>query len=69
MFVPSGTAEAFLSRGEAPNKKVSEKVAHAPPTKLAAFLEGVQRGSVPVWPPLGQRQNSSYFAALVSYVN
>lgn len=24
MFVPSGTAEAFLSRGEAPNKEVSE---------------------------------------------
>lgn len=44
MFVPSGTAEASLSRGEAPNKEVSERVAHAPPTELAALLEGVQRG-------------------------
>lgn len=43
MFVPSRNAEA-LSQGEAPNKEVSERVTHAPPTKLAALLEGVQRG-------------------------
>lgn len=60
---------AYLG-GEAPDKEVCETVAHAPPIKQPALLEGGQGESVPIWPPLGQHYMlSSYFAALVSYVN
>lgn len=59
-----------LSWGEGPNEAACETAAHAPPIRQPGLPGGGQGESVPIWLPLGQHYMlSSYFAALVTYVN
>lgn len=65
-FASNEPAEV-LSRGEAPREEVRERAASAPPTEHS-WKEAQEQ--VSCWPPLGRPSMlSSYFAALVSYVN
>lgn len=66
-FASNEPAEVFLSRGEGPHEEAHEPAARAPPTEHS-WKEAQEQ--VSCRPPLGRSSAlSSYFAALVSYVN